>query len=317
MRKTLIAVIVLLLALSAFAQEGGTEKKVPVFPVGIVNSSNGMVYPKGQKGIVLKHFSITKDQLYSSTDEADFNPSPRQVKEVKVKQTQAVLRYGLGGGFDVRMLVPHMSKEMKLGINQGGNTMIRDFDDSGLGDVIVFGRYQILNQKKGDPFFLTAGIGIKFPTGESKEKKDGSLLPMAVQNGSGSTDYIAEIGFTKLAGKHRIDAHTMYFYRTEGSQDFKFGNLFKFDTGYSYAFNRYFDAEIELNGSAMAKNEQDGSKVDSSGGTEFFLTPGFHIKFRPNLHLSMGVPVNIYRDINGTQPTADYTFVARLGFIFR
>lgn len=315
--KKFLAGILMLASVTAFAEEVQQPKMdMSMVPVGIINSSNGVVFRPGVMGIVLQHESVKMDELYKGTDEATLTLSPgqSQTKEVILNRTNTTLRYGIGKGFDIRAIIPYVDKEVKVGARTQQGLIEKDFDSSGLGDIQLVSRYQILNQLKGDSMFMTAGAGVKFATGESEEKKNGAFMPMAVQNGSGSTDYLAEFGVTKLLGRHRIDGYAAYMFNTEGSQDFKFGDVAKYDIGYSFSVTKFFDLEIELNGKTQAKNEQYGHKIASSGSTTYSVTPGFHIRRGQNLHFSVGVPYTIYRDVNGTQPTADMSIMTRLSF---
>ncbi|ADD68946.1 hypothetical protein Dacet_2184 [Denitrovibrio acetiphilus DSM 12809] len=309
MKKGLTCIFLAVFALSANAKE--IDKSM--IPVGAVNMSNGVVFAKGEFGIITKNHYTVKDEIYSGTDEADFNPAmgSSQVKKLTVNMTQVALRYGIGNGFDIRLIVPYISKELEAGAGTPGGIMKKKFDTSGLGDLKLLSRYQIMNQMKGAPFFLQAGLGLKLPTGESEEKKDGTYMPMGVQSGSGSTDYLAEAGLTKLLGRHRLDMYLLYMYTTEGSQDFEFGNVFQYNLGYNFSLTKFFDLELEFNGKTQAKNKQNGKSIDASGGTFYALTPGFHIRKGQQIHFSLGVPYTIYRDVNGTQPTEDLSLVAR------
>jgi len=42
-----------------------------------------------------------------------------------------------------------------------------EFENSGIGDTTIWGRYQIMSQKKKDPVFWWVGAGLNIPTGKT------------------------------------------------------------------------------------------------------------------------------------------------------
>ncbi|MBL0686278.1 MAG: transporter [Sulfurospirillum sp.] len=203
-----------------------------------------------------------------------------------------------------------------------------NLENSGMGDSQVITRYEILNQMKGAPLFLAVGAGMKLPTGSTNnsfstpmgERQPKQTQPM--QLGSGSYDYIAEIGASKIIPNSRIDAHLIYFLTTEGKNDYKFGDKLKWNLGYSYAITKYFNIQLELDGMHLAKNELEGNSVDSSGGNFIYLTPGIHIVPSKKFDLSLGYMHMVHRDNNYNSIdmvgglSEDYRVIARLGYNF-
>ena len=62
---------------------------------------------------------------------------------------------------------------------------------------------------------------------------------------------------------------------------------------------------LELNGEYGQQSKQNGSKLNNTGGTEIFLSPGIFWT-RRNLAVKAGVQIPIYRDLNGIQDKSDY-----------
>lgn len=301
------------------------SSKMGNIPIGNVAGSTGNVFLKGQSRFVLKHMSVSKDGAYNGDDEV-MDPKKR---EMNVDMTHFLYRYGLGHGFDIRVSVNHVKKEQKQTIPIGPKAGQRfKLKNSGLADSQVVLRYELLNQKKGAPLFLAIGGGMKLPTGSTSKSFQTPMglktsnQTQQMQLGSGSYDYIAEIGATKLLPNSRIDAHMMYVLTTEGKNDYEFGDNFKWNLGYSYAINKYFDIQLELDGMHMKKHQYKGTNIDYTGGNFLYVTPGIHIIPSKNYDISIGYSHMVYRDnnydsLNNTGGLSeDNKWVLRIGYNF-
>lgn len=294
-------------------------------PLGNVAGSTGNVFPEGMSRFVVKHMSLSKNGAYNGNDEV-VDPMERKMN---VDMTHFLFRYGLGHGFDIRVSSSYVQKKqtqtIPMGPLSGQNFTLKN---SGMGDSQAVVRYEVLNQKKGAPLFLSIGAGLKLPTGSTNKSFN---TPMGVrqpyqtqpmQLGSGSYDYIAEIGASKLLPNSRIDAHIMYILTTEGKNDYEFGDKFKWNLGYSYAINKYLDVQLELDGLHFAKNKYQGNTVDYTGGNFMYITPGIHIIPNKKYDISLGYSHMIYRDNNYDYNTntaglsEDNRLVLRLGYNF-
>ncbi|MDA7848315.1 hypothetical protein N8972_02370 [Sulfurospirillum sp.] len=301
------------------------KSKMGNIPLGNVSGSTGNVFPKGKSRVVLKHMSVSKDSAYNGDDEV----LDAKKRKFNVDMTHILYRYGLGSGFDIRVATSYVQKKQTQTIPMGPLAGTKfDLKNSGLGDSKVIVRYELLNQMKGAPLFLAVGAGLKLPTGSTNksfdtpmgQKQSNQTQPM--QLGSGSYDYITELGATKFLPNSRIDAHMMYVLTTEGKNDYEFGDKFKWNLGYSYAINKYFDVQLELDGVHLAKNKYLGGSVDYSGGNFMYITPGIHIIPSKKYDISVGYSYMISRDNNydALSNTAglseDYRLIFRVGYNF-
>lgn len=317
---TFILVCLCITPALAEPKKGCPKAKGPK-PVGAVNSSNGSVYEKGQFGMIQKYTYIHQDQLFEGGDEVDYKRLAKGQKGKKCYERtshmyQVTFRAGLLENIDARVVVPYMSKNMKR------ESATKHFNDnkSGIGDVKLLSRYRIMSQKQKDPLNLAFGLGIKMPTGTTDEHDSkGVCLPGYLQTGTGSWDPIFELGAHKVMGRHMVTSYFMYKLSTEGElgdKDFEAPDVFKYNAGYMYALSNLFDIGLELNGEYKTKTELDDDKVENSGGHIIFLTPEIHCKLTRNVHLDVGVPIAVYRDLNGTQLSEDYRVVTKLAMKF-
>jgi len=314
---------------------GDSEQKLTGLPdtkpmkcLGLINMSNGMVLPVGKYTASIKYRYVHKDNLYDGSQQKNGEYGG---KYDRVNQSlQLTAKAGLFDGFEARVMVPFWDKQVS---RRSGNLSVEDTDNQrGLGDIVIMGRYALMRQKKGDWFNLAIGMGIKTPTGDSDAKNDPPFsntheyLGPGAQLGTGSWDPKFEIGATKFVGRSRFDSHFMYIISGDGAHGSRKGNQFKYNFGYGYALNKYFDLELELNGVDQQRNWYDHSAAKNTGGHTIYITPGVHWKITDYSHFSIGVPIVAYRSLNGYSSSPDrnsryglgedFQVVTRLGFRF-
>lgn len=317
---------------------GGTESEAnltdrpdtkPVKCVGLINMSNGMVLPKGKVAASIKYRYVHKNKLYDGSTKKDGNYGG---KYDRVNQSlQFTAKAGLFENFEARVMVPFWDKRLKRKAfnpprEAGGNAV------SGMGDVVLMGRYALMTQRGGDWMNLAVGAGVKMPTGDTDQKNEWpysgghTYLGPGGQLGTGSWDPKFELGATKFVGRSRFDTHFMYTMPGDGAHGSRKGNQFKYNFGYGYALSKHFDVELELNGVDQKKHWYDHSVAQSTGGHTVYVTPGVHWKMADKCHFSVGVPIVVYRNLNGYSANPDrnsryglgedYQVVTRIGFSF-
>ena len=291
-------------------------------PVGAVSSSNGNVYEKGKYGVILKYETVKESHLYKGSEKVDFTRPEKGAKPGKKcseRSTQKVmltLRAGLFENMDARLVIPYLHKEMQR------KSFKKNFvnTNEGLGDLKLIGRYSLLSQRKKDPLNLAVGLGLKIPTGKTdRENSDGDCLPGYLQPGSGSWDPIFEVGAHKVFGRSMISSHLMYQLSTEGKlgeQKFEKPDVFSYNAAYIYALTKVLDAQIELNGKVKGKAKLEGISQDNTGGHMVHLTPGLHIKFYRGMHFGASISLPVYRNLNGTQLSEEYSVLTKLAITF-
>jgi len=317
---------------------GGTESEQslkarpdtkPVKCIGLINMSNGIVLPKGKVTTSIKYRYVHKNNLYDGSEKKSgtYNGKYDRVNH----SVQLTAKAGLFEDFEARVMVPLHDKSVDR--NYGNPPRSGKTNHvQGLGDIVVMGRYALMSQRKGDWMNLAFGAGLKLPTGNADHENEWPFsnahkyIGPGGQLGTGSWDPKFELGATKFFGRSRVDAHFMYTITGDGAHDSRKGNQFKYNFGYGYALNKYFDVELELNGIDQKRHWYDGSAAKSTGGHTVFITPGVHWKMADNCHLSLGVPLVVYRDLNGYSATPDrnsryglgedFQVITRLGFSF-
>lgn len=294
-------------------------------PMGQIGGSNGIVYGEDKKRLVLNYQTLSKEDAYNG-DKKVADPKNRSMDG---KVLNVTYRQGLGYDMDIRFQLPYISKNMTQTIPKGpkkGQQFSMKNDD--IGDMKMVLRYNLLNQKKGDPLFLSIGGGLELPTGSTnktfntpmgaKTAKD----TMTMQTGSGSVDYIFEIGATKMMPKSRIDFHTLYQINNEGKHDFEYGNKLVWNLSYGYELTPKIGLTLGVDGRKCDKQKQNGITNEASGGMFTFLTPSVSYKINKSIDISAGYSKMIKKDNNYDLATKtgglseDDKFLFRLGYNF-
>ncbi len=235
----------------------------------------------------------------------------------------SVLGYGVTGDLAVFGALPYLDKELDL-TTPGGQRVSRS--TNGIGDVQLFGRYTIFRDDvPGRTFRIAPFVGIKMPTGGDDERDSLGRLPQPLQLGSGSWDPFGGVVVTYQTLDYQLDAQLSYKANTEAN-GFEFGDEFRFDTSLQYRLwprelgpgvPGFLYGVIETNLIHQGKDRINGARDPNSGGTKFFLSPGFQYVTKQWV-LEAIVQLPIVQDLNGTALEDDFTVLAgfRINFGF-
>ena len=116
-------------------------------------------------------------------------------------------RYGITNRLTVSALIPYVTLETNSG------------NDNGLGDLMLIGTYNLYN-KKSLSFAVQAGV--ELPTGIQKESNFDNTTVVV---GSGSTDPIGGLVFSKSWNRFVLQGNALYKYTTKGFHDNYYGSL--------------------------------------------------------------------------------------------
>ena len=187
-------------------------------------------------------------------------------KDLTVFMSPVALPYNLTTEFLVGAILPYFSKEL--------NTGSASSTSSGIGDVKLFAKYLLLQIDRPQETFRVMVKGtVKLPTGEEDE---------APSLGTGTTDY----GFGAVAGwvKPRVGFYVESLYSINTSRDgLDYGDVFGYNLAVGYRFypdiyrtypSPQLNAYFELNRLTTGQNQFNAKRVEDSGGTTIFLSPG-------------------------------------------
>ncbi len=193
----------------------------------------------------------------------------------------------------------------------------QDFSTTGLGDLQLSARYEVLRLGGVRPAHVLALTGtLKLPTGANGLSLPGEAPDEHLQRGSGSVDGLAGLHFASTP----FDDRALTWFanlsgRLNGSnaRGFQYGNALFAGLGARYSLLEHQTLQLSLEGQVRAAAmdlAQDGSRDPDSGGTLGYATAGVAWSFLPDFILRGTLQVPVARSLNGTQSEHPVAYLA-------
>ena len=255
--------------------------------------------------LIIEHASFDN---FKEGDSSVANPGG---SEAIITQSTLAVDYGISSQWTASVLVPYIRKEQK-------NNMLGTRVAEGVGDVSVFGRYELLARAhSAEGKSASIGLGLKFPTGSTEEPNNTPSLPPAFQVGSGAYDLVPTASFYQSLDKGSIFGGLIWRIPLEDNKDgYKFGQEFEVNVGANYP-SPFLSKNLsfQLSASYLAAGKDDdsntilppklrsGSTVLNSGGNFLDIVPGFRWKISNAFTLQARFSFPVYENWNGNRAT--------------
>ena len=212
---------------------------------------------------------------------------------------------------------------------------------SGFGDLIIFPRYDIYNETKGNiRSEITLGIGLKIPIGSHTDTMKitsdvWDLIPPTIQLSTGGTDLMFYSFFLREYKKQKIRcfANSLYIRKGYNSFDEKFGDYRSISLFVSKTFFSKWGLTTQLKGESIGQIEVRQSKlldlvIRNPYEAENFLdkqkaTGSKKWLFIPQLSYSQNgitvfatAEIPLYQHLNGTQIGSNQQFTFGINYRF-
>lgn len=185
-------------------------------------------------------------------------------------------------------------------------TLGRRESSSGLGDLNLTGTWRFLDHDAG---FLGVIVGIKFPTGAAREETSvGVRFEPELQPGTGSYDYSAGAAFQHDWQRIRVHGNVLYTLKTEGDQDFEFGDLLSSYLIIDTPITSNTRLGLDLNLQIEDKQIDSGVKVVDSGGVTLLLGPAISVDANDSISLFGNFLMPVYQDLGGVHQKLDFVW---------
>ena len=287
------------------------------------------------KGNKVNSSSISMGEIISNESNRFFG-LPGQPPNLRVVPTEMSMEMHMFG----LMYAPHdyltimaMSNYTKRKMTHttfaggAGTDIAGEFEtrSSGLGDLKLTALFNVLKGRNK----IILGAGFNFPTASTNSKdvilapnrgRPKVLLPYAMQNGSGTFDFMHLLTYSGRKNKISWGAQWATTLRLHKSNNYKLGNEHKFSSWLSYLLTQNISASGRVAVNHMGKikginpnialpvqsadpNNYGGQKVDIIFGLNL-IPSDIGKKFRINLEA--GLP--ILQDLNGPQLKCNFSF---------
>ena len=231
------------------------------------------VLQKYQMEVSLNYQNNTSSKIFEGTEEA----SQEGIYD-KLSSEYLFLRtdYGISKRLTLSLATGyHLNKALK---EKDTTTTL---SNSGMGDLIIFPRYDIYNETKGNiRSEITLGIGLKIPIGSHTDTVDFSrsnaieYLPSTLQLSTGGADIMLYAFFFREYKKQKLRffANSLYIRKGYNSLDDKFGDYKSVSLFASKTFFRKWGLTTQLKGEQVGQLNAKQSKLDRfENNTDDFL----------------------------------------------
>lgn len=262
-----------------------------------------------QKGQYQIGFTVqqAKFDQFKEGDDDLANPGGN---EALITQSVLFLNYSIAEKITASLVLPYIHKKQKT--NNFG-TRVAD----GIGDVSIFGRYEFISPLLNQGPLVTAGLGIKFPTGSISEPNSATRLPPAFQVGTGAYDIVPTASYSQHIKSFDLSANvSAKIPLEENRRGYQFGNEYRANISAARSFEKtmkglsvslgigYLYAEKDSDSDMILPAKlRDGSTVLNTGGSFVDVVPGVAFRVGGNVQLQASVSIPVYEDWNGNRAT--------------
>lgn len=272
--------------------------------------------------IDLRYSYSNADQLRSGSKQLAISPSDPAYANAEVENLRTINKlltasvdYTHDDHWGWMLSVPYVMRDHMHTIGSPTPPFATDsFTANALGDIKIIGRYRwALNAQ--DQSDMGVKLGVKLNTGRQDFLLASGSLPneVTLQTGSGSTDLIVGVFWQQAHPASALSwfAQGMSQSALNNRADFRPGNQHNFDGGVRYSLSKNWSGVLQLN---AQWNEADAgpsaaltlSGAQSSGGKNYWLTPGLIYAMSHDTNLYALVQQPLYRYVNGEQLSPDF-----------
>jgi hypothetical protein len=189
----------------------------------------------------------------------------------------------------------------------------------GIGDLQLLGDWRVSQDESSS---LSVLGGLKFPTGGVKEENSvGTRFEQEMQPGSGSYDYLIGAAYHRKAERFNWAGNAVYVFKSEGAQDYRFGDLFSTSVVADYLLNPQGSMPktrlgLDANLQYEQRHKDSGETVKDSGGVVLLLGPTVTIEMCKNFGLTGTFMAPVVQDLGGVHQEQDFiwTLAAKIGW---
>ena len=200
------------------------------------------------------------------------------------------------------------------------------FRESGLGDVLLFGKYRFYRKLAiwGDAQ-AAFRLAIRTPTGVTERPRLGlsETLSRSLQTGSGTWGVTGDVSYLTARRRFVRGGNVAYTANIEAG-GYRPGNELRLNLDAEYILLplKYREPGKELfvllEGLFMQRQPSHlgGQDLPSTGGTQFFLAPGLQYVPTDRLLVEASVAVPVYQSLRGRQPETDFNLLVGLRYVY-
>jgi len=276
-------------------------------PAFFVNSARSL--SRGQSAFTIDNF-YTRKNSGAALDEAEREHEgrvnfyrPLSVQTVQHEghyeesqrhnSLQLIFNYGLSNRLQIMAAMPYSFNRISSG-DESVNT-------NGFGDpelTLIAGAGSLF----GNRVRLALNGGVRLPLGSTDEKNiAGEALDQHAQSGTGA--WAGTLGVQASFGSTALPLFLSTSYQVNGSndQDFRYGNVWRFNLAAQRSLGSAIDLIGEINGRYARLDRTGGLRDVDSGGTVVYLSPGVRFNLTTSFSLRVQSQVPVVENLYGAQ----------------
>ncbi len=241
--------------------------------------------------------------------------------------------YGVTKDFTMSFESGYFINKTQIGFNKADT-----IKSSGIADLIIFPRYDILNRtEESKRTEITIGLGYKIPLGKHNDstvvytdpttgKKYYTTSPPTVQPTTGSQDFIFYAFFFRgyPLKNFRIFANTLYIKKGWNSLGEKFGDYASVGLFASKTFFEKLGVTLQVKGEWIGKMQADKNvdllalynvDITSTGSRKIFFVPQLNYTYK-NITVFVLSEIPLYQYVNNIQVASQHQFTGGLSYRF-
>lgn len=244
--------------------------------------------------------------------------------------------YGLTDKFTISLDFGYFIGKKQVGLYDSVNKTNEVIKSNGIGDLIIFPRYDIYNKRKKNlRTEVTVGLGFKIPIGKYNDSftkvepfsgdKYYVTMPLAVQPSSGAHDIILYSFFMKEFKKFKTFANSTYIKKGWNALGEKQGNYFSAGIFASKTIIKKIGLTVQLKYEWIDKmkiNENvllhDYPNYDpfATGSKKVFFVPQVNYTIKGKVVVFVLSEIPLYQYVTKTQIASQYQLSAGLSYRF-
>ena len=192
-----------------------------------------------------------------------------------------------------------------------------EFSTSGIGDLTLLAKYQVVTPSLISPFELSLGVGTSLPTGSfTKEQRDAELS-IDLQPGTGAITLITWAFAMRSIPPLglRFFASAMYRYSGTNFNSYRIGDELLTTLGAEYSFYDHYGVSMMFRSRFAAQDFSNRRTLNATGGVYHDLMPGISYYDGPS-QFRLFYELPIYRNVRGIQLTLEYLFGLEYRYVF-
>lgn len=270
-----------------------------------------------QLGFVYEY--INQNEIFVGSSRSFVGAVPQHHDEVQTINARTIFEmgYGLSNRTSLSLILPFVHREHSHIHHHQGEDVWESWNFSGMGDLVVEGRYVVMDSESMFGPHVSMLGGVKLPTGVTDARNgEGETGEVPIQPGTGATDIIVGTSFRQnvasvptLTGEFSalpLTAAITYLIRGTGTGGYRFGNTLVASVGSAYQVANTASILLQINGQFedFADVGTTSEPRENTGGTWIFVSPGFSVNVTESISAYSYLQFPIYRNVHGIQQAA-------------